>query len=119
MKNAPRNTQTLALLTEWKWSRGELTSSLDRFTLAAAWLEHVETRFGRGYRAPSAVFRGLNEILRDIDRSTKALSYGGRTPKALSPARTEWLADWVEARRAELAPVLRKAEIAAFRQTAA
>jgi|GEM_PF-3020108 len=113
------NAQTLALLTEWKWSRGELSSSLSRFLLAAAWLEHLEQRFGRGHRAPSAIFRGMQEILRDIDRSARTLSYGGRTPEAIPPARAEWLARWMEQRQPELAPVLRKADSAVFGQAAA
>jgi hypothetical protein len=95
--------KTLALLVEWKWSRGELATPTQRFVFAAAWLEHLDRRFGRGYRAPSTVFRGLEEINADISRTLKALSYGGREPSAVAPARAEWLGRWFDGQNAEFA----------------
>ncbi len=77
----------LATATEWAWAQGRLKNmeGVDAFCLELSW--NLRSRFP----LTRARAEGVIEIKRDVLKSLRVLTYGGRRPEDLAPERREAL----------------------------
>ena len=77
-----------AILAEWAWTQGLLGSKESRLSFCALYLLHLSKRF-RNSRSNAP--RAIEELNRDLERTLKILTYGGRRSRDANPERVAHL----------------------------